>query len=297
MMHPDDQPKCFASHLGVWLMQSDVLNRAVLAIKAGVNPEWSNAQPLALGGESLGDSGAYILSNGIGVLELRGAMMKGESKFGGISTVKARQAVRAMAMNKDVEHILLVLETGGGSVSGTQELGDEIRSANETKGVTIYAEDMIASAGYWIGAQAGKLYANKMAEIGSIGVYAVVHDTSGAYEREGIKVHLISSGDQKGIGTDGIPITEDALSSLQERVASLHEFFIDAVVSGRGLERAKVEEIADGRTMMASKAEELGLIDGIRTIDEVVSEISQNIENKKARSKMSTLNARMKNLK
>ena len=64
-------------------------------------------------------------------------------------------------------------------------------------------------------------------------------------------------------------ITTRALADrfIEEQLAEMHELFIDVVAENRGLDEAKVREIADGRTFLASKALEYGLIDGIGYYD------------------------------
>ncbi|MCG7853112.1 MAG: S49 family peptidase, partial [Methanosarcinaceae archaeon] len=261
-MHPNDKPSCFTSYMGHWLMEPRLLSHCVASVKAGI-----------LDGGVAPDSSSYelVVEDGLAIIAMNGPMMKGNSKFGGVSTVFTRQLVREAVSRADVKQILLVVESGGGSVSGTKELADDIKKANETKKVTAYINDIGASAAYWAASQASIIYANQMAEVGSIGVVAVVEDTSGMYEREGVKVHVISTGSMKGAFADGAPITEEMLSDLQEKVDQINIVFKGAILEGRGMDSEKLDAIADGRTYTASKSLELGLIDGIKPLEEVVA--------------------------
>jgi protease-4 len=186
-----------------------------------------------------------------------------------------RYLIRQANAQEDVKEILLIVESGGGTVSGTKELADEIK--NSKKKVTAYINDIGASAAYWVASQASMVYANEMAEIGSIGVVAVVEDTSGLYEREGVKVHVVSTGSMKGAFADGAPVTEEMLSDLKEKVDAMNAIFKGAIVAGRSMPADKLDSIADGRTYTAIKAKEHGLIDAIQPIEQVVASLKTSI--------------------
>ena len=264
-MHPNDKPSCFTSYMGHWLMEPRMLSHCVATIKAGIRDG------------AMTESGALLVEDGVAFIQMNGPMMKGQSKFGGVSTVATRQMVREAVAREDVKEILMIVESGGGSVSGTKELADDVKAASGIKKVTAYINDIGASAAYWVASQASVIYANEMAEIGSIGVVAVVQDTSGMYEREGVKVHVISTGSMKGAFADGAPITDEMLADLQEKVDQINIVFKGAILAGRSIDSAKLDSIADGRTYTASKALEFGLIDGIQSLETVVANVKSGI--------------------
>ena len=223
-MNINDTKSCFSSHMGQWLIQPKWMNGALTAIKSG----------LASGEKAVGtfeDNGnpELMVESGIAVIQIDGMMMKGFSKFGGTSTVQVRQQLREAVANDEVSQILLVIDSPGGHVAGTKELADEVHLASQSKPVIAQIEDLGASAALWVASQASEVYANATAEIGSIGVVAVLHDTSEAFEREGVKVHVVSTGNMKGAMTDGTKITDEMIASVQDKVDALNEFFINAV--------------------------------------------------------------------
>ena len=281
-MHPNDKPSCFTSYMGQWLMEPRMLSACVAGVKAGLLDG-------GIAPDMFRDS--LVVEDGLAIITMNGPMMKGQSKFGGVSTVATRQMVREAVARDDVKEILMIVESGGGSVSGTKELADDVHAANENKKVTAYINDIGASAAYWVASQASMIYSNQMAEIGSIGVVAVVEDTSGMYDREGVKVHVISTGSMKGAFADGAPVTEEMLADLQDKVDQINIVFKGSIVAGRGIDSAKLDSIADGRTYTASKSLELGLIDGIKTLEEVVANIKTGIT---IATRNESLNARLR---
>ena len=76
-------------------------------------------------------------------------MQKGSSKFGGASTIRVRRQIREARQDEDVEAILLVVDSPGGTVAGTDELAREVGRAAEEKIVHAHIDDLGASAAFW----------------------------------------------------------------------------------------------------------------------------------------------------
>ena len=93
-----------------------------------------------------------------------------------------------------------------------------------------------------------------MAEIGSIGVVAVIEDTSGMYENAGIKVHVVSTGDMVARSL--------MVHQLQTRCWPI--FKKESTSCLRSLKRLlqrdvpNLDAIVDGRTFNAGEGSRLG---------------------------------------
>ncbi|MHB8862044.1 MAG: Clp protease/crotonase-like domain-containing protein [Pirellulaceae bacterium] len=86
--------------------------------------------------ESDGRSGRMYSTTrgGVALVQLRGTMMKFTSSLtGGASTVFARRAIRQAVQDTEVRSIMLVLDSPGGTVSGTMDLAEDVRSAATKK--------------------------------------------------------------------------------------------------------------------------------------------------------------------
>ena len=262
-------PRCFASHLGLVACEPRKFSEAVSLVRAGLWPMRATAPSTEA---EAPDANPYrVVGEGVGLLALSGILQKGPSKFSGTtSTAMARRQVRAMVADEKVQSILLVIDSPGGYVGGTEDLAADVRAANEVKPVTAYIEDEGASAAYWIASQAGKVYANASAFVGSIGVFAVVADLSKAVEAEGVTVHLLTTGPLKGAGAPGTPVTDAMLAQWQGEVDATMSHFTAAVRAGRSMGAKEFGEVATGAVWIASEAKSMGLIDGVRTLDEVV---------------------------
>ena len=267
---PEETQECFSNHLGLWMVEPMWMKQAITMIKSGT---W---KPIADGHEDNKNNKkrSFAVSRGTAIIPIFGPMMKFESKFGGSSTLVVRKQIRDAANDSRINAILLHIDSPGGHVAGTKELADDVVSANAKKPVFAHIDDLGASAALWVASQARQIFANTMAQVGSIGVFAVVEDASEAFEKAGIKVHVISTGKFKGEFVDGTEITKAQLEEAQKRIDGINEHFLDAIKIGRNLDDKKLKEIADGRIFDAAKAKELGLIDGVQSLDMTLEHIA-----------------------
>ncbi len=265
-MH-ETTPRCFANHMGLYLCEPNWLMQTVALVRAGAYPLIDARPPTPR--ERL----YHVGSDGVAVIPMAGPLFKGGSKFSSASTVDVRRAVRQARDDPEVRGILLHIDSPGGHVAGIQELADEVKATDKVKPVHAHLDDLGASAAYWVAAQARHVTANATAQVGSIGVVAIVEDTSGAAELEGVKVHVVATGERKGDFAPGVPVTDEALAALREEVADTHEHFLAAVSRGRGMRGKRLEAVADGRTWIASKALGLGLLDAVASEDEAFTGI------------------------
>lgn len=223
----------------------------------------------------------------VAVIELRGRMQKQAASLGqAASTVAVRRAIRAAAANPDIGGIMLVIDSPGGTVAGTQDLAADVAAANSVKPVTAYIEDIGASAAYWVASQASRIVAGPTAAVGSIGTYGVVYDMSGAAAMDGIKVHVVRAGAMKGAGTPGTEITQEQLADFQREVDTLNEFFLAGVSSGRKMDIEAVQKLATGQVWIGSQAKDAGLIDGVGSFDAALAEATASIRQRKEARRM-----------
>jgi len=220
-----------------------------------------------------------VTRGGVAVIDLCGPMTKYptsfEALFGGTSTVRVREAIRAAVRDPGVRGILLRIDSPGGTVAGTSDLAAVVKEADGKKPVFAYIEDLGCSAAYWVASQARKVYGNSSAVVGSIGTFAVVWDTSGMYEQAGVKVHVISSAPMKGAGTDGAPVTDEHLAEFQRHIGDVNDLFVSAVSKGRRISPSKARDLADGRVHVGTKAQALGLVDVIASLETAIRDLER----------------------
>lgn len=207
--------------------------------------------------------------DGIAIVSIEGPMMKHQASMSdNVSTVTTRRSIISLANDPTVQGIMVKLCTPGGTVQGTPELGESILFAREKKPVWAYGCDLLASAGYWVGSQCERIETNALCKVGSIGTLNVAFDLSEKASKEGIKVHVLSTGQFKGAFVPGAPITEAHLLEAKNQIEKINGFFLEAIQSGRGFDAEKTKQLADGRVWIGADAVELGLSDGVSKFDD-----------------------------
>jgi signal peptide peptidase SppA len=162
-----------------------------------------------------------------------------------------------------VKRIVLEINSPGGEVAGMQEAADAIFEARGKKPVNAFIDDLGASAAYLLASQANTINANANAKVGSIGLYTTIVDSSKQAEKEGIKVHVIRSGEHKGMGVPGAEITEAQITAIQQVIDDIAQNFVAQVARGRKQPIGKIATLATGQVWLAERAKGLGLIDSV----------------------------------
>ena len=189
-----------------------------------------------------------------------------------LSSIK--QGVDAAAADPRVETIVLRIDSPGGQAQGVQEVGDAIHAAAQKKTVCAVVDGMCASGAYWLASQADSISAPEDAFVGSIGVYQVWADFSKAAANEGVVVHVVRSGEHKGMGVMGAPITENQLKATQDLVDGFAALFHAAVARGREISIDHAAGAATGQLWLASAAKTHGLVDAVEPVARALSRLA-----------------------
>lgn len=268
-----------AQYLGAWAIEPLAFERLVGQVK---NMDWS--AHLAAAGErdiSAVKSERRTLAAGsretrIALVEISGVMTKrGSSMSDAGSMTRARRELRQLADSDEVDAIILRIDSPGGTVAGTADLGRAVREAAARKPLTAFVEDLAASAAYWVASQATRIIANnETAKVGSIGVLLATYDLSRLAANQGIEPVVIATGPLKGTGFPGAEITEEQRANLRELVAEDFDEFKAVIARGRSLSLKQVSALATGGVFSATTALENGLIDGIQSLEAAIEDLA-----------------------
>lgn len=174
-----------------------------------------------------------------------------------------RMCQRCLDRN-DIKHVVLEMDSPGGMLEGSFETVNALKVVRKhKKSMTAKISNLCASGAYLLASQASKISAGENALIGSIGVYLVVYDSSKSAKEQGITVHVIRSGEHKGVGVAGAPISNKNLQSLQVNINDLAELMVNEIATGRNISSAMVKQWSSGEMWIASKAQSKGLVDSV----------------------------------
>ena len=258
--------------LHAWAVEPRALN-ALVAILSGPSADAGDVVAdahAAMAARADGKRPQLVVDEGVAVIPIKGYIMADVPWFFGwfgieaTSTRVTRELVAEAVADDRIESILLDVDSPGGSIDGLAELANDIAAATNTKSVTAQTGSMMASAAYWIGAQADTIDAGPTSAVGSIGVYTVIHDSSKAAEDAGVKVHVISSHELKGAGVPGSEVTKAQLGDWQRNVNTYTDLFVEAVAAGRGIDNKAATALATGQVWIGQEAVDKGLVDSIR---------------------------------
>lgn len=265
----------WAIHEPVLANFSEIVMRHVEGVKLSADEIKAAVQAASPNGVKT--SPDYYVANGVAVIPIYGVISKYSAGVNSISQPQGtsmqaiREDLRAALSDPAVNAILLDVESAGGSTDGLAELADEIRASS--KPVTAFANGIMASAAYWLGAQASEVVSSPSAIVGSIGVFSVVRDSSRAAENAGFRVMVVKAGEMKGGGTPGAPVTDAQLTEVQRIVNAHYSMFIDAVAKGRKIPADSARALGDGRIHVGAAAQQLGLVDKLETFEKTLARL------------------------
>lgn len=224
----------------------------------------------------------YTVQDGVAIIGLSGVLAPKANMMmdisGGTSSQIVRNDILTAAADPKVKAGILYADTPGGNVLGIAEGAAAWRAFAEQKPAVTFSDGTLASAGYWWGSAAPRVYiSGPMVNVGSIGVRTEHVDTSMRDAASGLKRTVIKAGRYKAAG-DG-PLDPKTLEYKQAQVDYLYSLFVDTVAAHRGVPVEQVlENMADGQVFIGQQAIDAGLVDGFATLEELVAQLADKPE-------------------
>lgn len=226
----------------------------------------------SLGAIVAAETASRTKSKAIQVITISGSLTKRSQYCGPAGMEQIGSWIKDADNNGQVDGILLKLDTPGGTVNGTEELGNVIK--NTKKPIVAFVDDLCASAGYWLASNCDEIIANNTtADIGSIGVLMSFADMQPAYERLGVKFHTITAPQstekvkwfQKLQAGDYEDYKNNILKPLAQK-------FIDTVKANR----PNFDETVHGNGSMFHAKDLVGtLVDSIASFEAALSRVAE----------------------
>lgn len=176
---------------------------------------------------------------------------------------KVTEALDKVAGDASARALVVVINSPGGTVAGGESLHHAIARIAATKPVVAVMGGTAASAGYMVALPAERILARQSTLTGSIGVKLMLPEFSGLLDMLGIGDNSLASGPLKDEPSLARPLSPAGRAVMQSIVDDMHDQFVAMVATSRGMDPARVRELADGRAYTGRQALELGLIDAI----------------------------------
>ncbi len=184
---------------------------------------------------------------------------------------KTARMLREVREDDSVKAVVLRVNSPGGSVSASEAIAREVSLLKKSKTVIVSMGSVAASGGYWISMPSDRIFAEPSTITGSIGVFGLFMNFQGLLnDKLGLTFDTVKTGRFADAATVTRPKTPEELALFQDSVDWVYDQFITKVAAGRKLDRATVEEIAQGRVWSGHEAIKLGLVDEIGGLSHAV---------------------------
>ncbi len=222
----------------------------------------------------------------IGVIDIKGVMMKNNQACGPIGMTTLMSQINQAKKNPKIIGLVFEMDTPGGQVNGTFDLSKAVKDFG--KPTVAFVTGTCASAGYWVASSCDTIIAsNELVEFGSIGVMCTLVDDSEALAKEGYKVITIRATNSNLKNEKYYQALQGNEAPLVKELDYINKYFSKSVTTGRKNKLAEDDRILRGETFFSKEAQKLGLIDSIGTMDDAIAFIQQNKKTSKNKNTMS----------
>ena len=210
----------------------------------------------------------------LALIPVTGPILKYGGECGEPGSTHITDWVKQANASHKIAGIIMRIDSPGGQVDGTASLADAIK--NSAKPVIGFVDDgMMASAAMWIGSACHELYASQATDtIGSIGVYTTLYDFEEYLTKMGVKLHQIYAPQSTEKNADYKKALEGDYKAIESDLKFICEQFISTIKTNRsGKLNLSAGDPFKGAMYFADEAIKIGLIDGIKSFDQVVTEM------------------------
>ena len=206
------------------------------------------------------------------MVELNGLIAPGTDA----SAEKITASLQAAFKDKNTQGVVVRINSPGGSPVQSQTIYEEMRRLKKKyPEIPLYAvvEDVCASGGYFVAVGADRIFVSKTSIVGSIGVLMNGFGFTGLMDKLGIDRRLITAGENKGMLDPFSPVEPKDVEHAKKLVNDIHQQFIATVREGRGKRLKETPDMFSGLIWTGQMSIDLGLADGLGTLDSVARDV------------------------
>ncbi|MBY6185570.1 signal peptide peptidase SppA [Marinobacter hydrocarbonoclasticus] len=232
------------------------------AIKAiGLNGYLAHVRPML---EAQGD-------NQIAIIVAKGTILNGEQPPGTIGGTSTARLLREARQDDQVKAVVLRVDSGGGSAYASEQIRQEVLALQAAgKPVVASMGSVAASGGYWISANADRIFAQPTTITGSIGIIGLITTFEESAAALGIHADGVGTTEMAGLSVLR-PLPDGFKRLVQQSLNKGYQDFIQLVSNARDMPLEQVDDIAQGRIWSGQDALEIGLVDELGELDDAVS--------------------------
>ena len=223
-------------------------------------------------------SNDYKKKNKVAIIYADGEIVDGKAKKQ-VAGDRFAEIIAKVRQDTTVKAVVLRVNSPGGSVLASSKIKTELDLLRESVPVIASYGNYAASGGYWISANTDKIFSNATTLTGSIGVFSMIPDISGALKNKlHVNVTTVNSNDHSDMYTLIKPLDAAEKAYMQASVENIYNRFTSIVADGRDMTVEEVDAIAQGRVWTGAEAEGIGLVDQIGTLSDALNYAAISIE-------------------
>jgi protease-4 len=177
-----------------------------------------------------------------------------------------------------VKAIVLRVNSPGGSAYISEQIWNQVDEIKKEKKIVVSMGNLAASGGYYISCAADKIVSEPNTLTGSIGVFVMLPNFTGLYDKLDVKSDVVKTNKYADLGDLSRPWREDEKQLMQNYVNLMYDTFLTRCAEGRGMTKGEIDAIGQGRLWTGKQALERGLVDELGDLDRAV-EIAAELAN------------------
>jgi protease IV len=182
---------------------------------------------------------------------------------GAAKTDELIRRLGAVRHSARVRALVLEVDSPGGTATASEALYVAVRQVAACKPVVAWIRGIGASGAYFAACGATRILSFPGAVVGSIGVISVRPVAVEALRRLGANVLVTKTGPFKDLGAPWREPSDEDRAKEQELVDAVFRRFTSAVGDARGFDDEALRRVCTGEVWLGTRAQELGLIDGV----------------------------------
>lgn len=192
------------------------------------------------------------------------------------SAVKVLPQLEQAFADKDAKGVVLEINSGGGAPVQAEIIEQRIIELKKQfhKKVIVIGEDVLASGAYLVAMGADEVYVNQDTITGSIGVIMEGFGFTDAIKKLGVSRRVYTAGNHKDRLDPFEPVSAEDKEKITELLDETHKHFVEIVTNSRGNRlKGDPQELFSGDFWIGSQALELGIVDGLGNMSELLPQV------------------------
>lgn len=192
-----------------------------------------------------------------------------------MNSEKIAKTLLKLKDNKKVKAVVLRVNSPGGSAYGSEQMWHAAELLKAEKPLVVSMGDYAASGGYYMSCNANYIFAQPNTLTGSIGIFGMFPNFSGASKKVGVSMDGIKTNEYADMGNTFRPMRDDEKALMQAEINRGYELFTTRCANGRHMSQDSIKVIAEGRIWSGVDAIKIGLVDELGGLDKAIAKAAE----------------------